>query len=194
MLCSQVFILNACCNRTLEMASKRNTTQGWFRGLPGGPVVKNPPCNAGDSGSIPGGGTKIPHAAEQLSPWATPRKTSRCNGRSCVPQLRPDTAKLILLVVVFTRSVMCETMWPHGLQHTRLLCPSLPPGVCSNSCRVGDAIQPSHPLSSPSPPAFSLSQHQGLFQWISSSPQAAKILELQLHRQSFQWIFRVDFL
>ena len=50
------------------MASKRNTTQGWFRGLPGGPVVKNPPCNAGDSGSIPGGGTKIPHAAEQLSP------------------------------------------------------------------------------------------------------------------------------
>ena len=47
-----------------------------------------------------------------------------------------------------------------------------------------------HPnVSSTSPPAFSLSQHQGLFQWISSSPQVAKILELQLHHQSFQWIF-----
>ena len=44
--------------------------------------------------------------------------------------------------------------------------------------RVGDAIQPSHPLSSPSPPAFNLSQHQGLFQWISPSHQVAKVLEL----------------
>ena len=59
---------------------------------------------------------------------------------------------------------------------------------------VGDAIQPSHPLSSPSPPAFNLSQHQGLFQWVSSSHQVAKVLELQLQHQSFQWIFRVDFL
>ena len=60
--------------------------------------------------------------------------------------------------------------------------------------QVGDAIQPSHPLSSPSPPAFNLSQHQGLFQWVSSSHQVAKMLELQLQHQSFQWIFRVDFL
>ena len=59
---------------------------------------------------------------------------------------------------------------------------------------VGDAIQPSYPLSSPSPPALNLSQHQGLFQWISSSHQVAKVLELQLQHQSFQWIFRVDFL
>ena len=59
---------------------------------------------------------------------------------------------------------------------------------------VGDAIQPSHPLSSPSPLAFNLSQHQGLLQWVSSSHQVAKILELQLQHQSFQWIFRVDFL
>ena len=58
---------------------------------------------------------------------------------------------------------------------------------------VTDAIQPSHPLSSPSP-AFSLSQHQGLFQWVSSLHQVAKVLELQLQHQSFQWIFRVDFL
>ena len=60
--------------------------------------------------------------------------------------------------------------------------------------RVGDAIQPSHPLSSPSPPAFNLSQHQGLFKWISSSRQVAKVLEFQLQHQSFQWIFRTDFL
>ena len=59
---------------------------------------------------------------------------------------------------------------------------------------VGDAIQPSHPLSSPSPPAFHLSQHQGLFQWVSSSHELAKVLELQLQHQSFQWIFRSDFL
>ena len=54
---------------------------------------------------------------------------------------------------------------------------------------VGDAIQPSHPLSSPSLPAFHLSQHQGLFQWVGSSHQVAKVLEFQLKHQSFQWIF-----
>ena len=59
---------------------------------------------------------------------------------------------------------------------------------------VGDAIQPSHLLSSPPPPTFNLSQHQGLFQWVSSSHQVAKVLEFQLQHQSFQWIFRIDFL
>ena len=58
---------------------------------------------------------------------------------------------------------------------------------------VGDAIQPSHPLSSPSPPAFNRSQQQGLFTWVSSSHQAAKVLEFQLQCQSFQWILRTDF-
>ena len=57
---------------------------------------------------------------------------------------------------------------------------------------VCDAIQPSHPLSSPSPPAFNLSQHQGLFQWVSSSHQVAKVLELQLQHQFFQWTFRAE--
>ena len=59
---------------------------------------------------------------------------------------------------------------------------------------VGDAIQPSHPLPSPSPPTFNLSQQQGLFQWVSTSHQVAKILEFQLHHQSFQWISGTDFL
>ena len=64
--------------------------------------------------------------------------------------------------------------------------------------RVGDVIQPSHPLSSPSPPTINPSQHQGLFQWVSSSYQVAKLLELQLQHQSFQRIleglisFRID--
>ena len=56
---------------------------------------------------------------------------------------------------------------------------------------VTDAIQPSHSLSSPSLPAFNHSQHQGLFQWVSSH-QVAKVLEFQLQHQSFQWIFRTD--
>ena len=59
---------------------------------------------------------------------------------------------------------------------------------------VGDAIQPSHLLSSPSPPALNLSQHQGLFKWVSSSHQVAKVLEFQLQNQSFQWIIRTYFI
>ena len=66
--------------------------------------------------------------------------------------------------------------------------------VCSNSGPLTQwAIQPSHPLSSPSPPAFHLSQHWGLFQWVSSSLQVAKVLGLQLQHQSFQWIVWVNF-
>ena len=59
---------------------------------------------------------------------------------------------------------------------------------------VSDAIKPSHPLLSSSPLAFNLSQHQGLFKWVSSSHQVAKVLELQLQHQSSQWILRTDFL
>ena len=86
-----------------------------------------------------------------------------------------------------------------GLQHTRLSCPSPTPftprfefGLAQTQVHwVGDAMHPSHPLSSPSPPALNLSQHQGLFQWVGSSHQVAKVLELQ--RQSFQQIFSTDF-
>ena len=59
---------------------------------------------------------------------------------------------------------------------------------------VSDAIQPSHPLSSPSPPTFNISPHQGLFQWVNSSHEVAKVLEFQLQHQSLQWILRTDFL
>ena len=59
---------------------------------------------------------------------------------------------------------------------------------------VGDAIQPSHSLSSLSPPALNLSQHQGLFQWVTSLHEVAKLLEFQLQHQSFQWTPRTDLL
>ena len=85
----------------------------------------------------------------------------------------------------FSRSVISDYLWPHGLQHTRLLCPSPTPGACSNSCHpVSDASQPFHPLLFPFPSAFNLSQHQCLFQWVISSRRVAKELELQLQHQS----------
>ena len=59
---------------------------------------------------------------------------------------------------------------------------------------VSDTIQPSHPLSSPSPPTFNLSPKQGLFKWVSSPYQVAKVLEFQLQHQSLQWTPRTDLL
>ena len=89
--------------------------------------------------------------------------------------------------VQFSHSVVSDSLQPHGLQHTRPPCPSqLLEFTQTHVHWDGDAIQPSHPLSSPSPPAFNLSQHQGLFQWVSSSHQVAKVLEFQLQHQSFQ--------
>ena len=86
---------------------------------------------------------------------------------------------------------LSNTLWPHGLQHTRLPHPPLSPRVCSNSYLLSQWCHPTISLSiAPSPPAFSLFQHQGLFQWVGSLHQMAKVLELQ--HQCFQWIFRVD--
>ena len=62
-----------------------------WRDSPGGPVVKNPPSNVGDAGSIPGPGTKIPHATGQISPCATTIELSRLNERACVPQTTEPT-------------------------------------------------------------------------------------------------------
>ena len=111
-------------------------------------------------------------------------------------------------------SCVCTTQWPiRDLRGSQLVssvaqsCPTLcDPMDCSTPGFpvhllllqfaqthvhwVGDAIQPAHPLSSPSPSACNLSQHQGLFQWVGSSHQVAKVLKFQLQHQSFQWIFR----
>ena len=83
------------------------------------------------------------------------------------------------------------TLQPHGRQH------KLPKFTQIHVHRVIDAIQPSHPLSSPSPPAFNLSQHQSLFKWVNSSHQVAKVLEFQLqysNEYSGLISFRVDWL
>ena len=101
--------------------------------------------------------------------------------------------KIELSSVHLSHSVVSDSLWPHGLQHTRPPCPSPNPAQ-TYVHQAGDAIQPSHPLLSHSPPAFIISQRQGLFQWVSSSQQMAKLLQFQLQHQSFQWIFRTDFL
>ena len=90
---------------------------------------------------------------------------------------------------------MPNSSWPHGLQNTSFpVHHQLAEHAQTHVLPVSDVIQPAHPLSSPSPPAFNLSQHQGLFQWVSSSHLVAKVLEFQLQYQSFQWIFRINFL
>ena len=95
--------------------------------------------------------------------------------------------------VQFSCSVMSDSLWPHGLQHTRLPCPSPTPGVYSNSRPKSRWCHPNiSSLSSPFP-AFSLSQHQGLFQQVSSLHQVVKVLEFQLQHQSFQWSGLISF-
>ena len=95
--------------------------------------------------------------------------------------------------VQFSHSVMSKSLRPHGLQHTKSPCPSPTPGTCSTHVhRVSDAIQPSHPLSSPSPSAINCSQHQGLFQGVSSAHQVDKTLEF--HEYSGLISFRMDWL
>ena len=90
----------------------------------------------------------------------------------------------------------CQTLWDPMDCGTPVfpVYHQLPELAQTHIHRIGDAIQPSHPLSSPSPPAFSPSQHQGLFQWVSSLHQVAKVLEFQLQPQSFQWTPRTDLL
>ena len=106
-----------------------------------------------------------------------------------VPYIIPPSSHL--LVILLTCQPLCQfssvaqscsTLPPHGLQHGPgfPIHHQLPQLAQTHVHPVGDAIQPSHPLSSPSPPAFSLSQHQSLFQWVSSLHQVATILEFQL--------------
>ena len=97
-------------------------------------------------------------------------------------------------LVQFSCWAMSNSLWPHGLQHTRPPCPSPIPRACSNSCPSSRWYHPTISSSVSLSPAFNLSQYQGLFKWVSSSYQMAKVLELQPQDQSFQWIFRTDFL
>ena len=121
---------------------------------------------------------------------------------SLLATLPPDPAKVKLkhLWVQFSHSVMSDSLRPHDRSTPGLpVHHQLPEFTQTHVHWVGDAIQPSHPLWSPSPPAFDPSQHQGLFKWVSSSHQVVKILEFQLQHQSFQEhpgliTFRMDWL
>ena len=95
----------------------------------------------------------------------------------------------------FSRSVMSNSLRPLSCSMPGLpVHHQLPEFTQTHAHWVSDAIQPSHPLSSPSPPAPNPSQHQGLFQWVSSSHEVAKVLEFQHQHQSFQWTPRTDLL
>ena len=99
-----------------------------------------------------------------------------------LPAELPGKPHICVSVQLLSRVWLFVTPWT---AHARLPGPSPTPGACSNSRPLSRWYHPSHPLSSPSPPAFNLSQHQGLFQWVSSSHQVAKVLEFQLQHQSF---------
>ena len=109
------------------------------------------------------------------------------------------TLSLALLqfsLVQFSHSVVYNSLQAHGPKHARPPCPSSTPRVYPNSCPLSQGC---HPTSSssvlfPSPPAYNLSQHHGLFKWVSSSHQVVKILEFQLQHQTFQWTLRTDLL
>jgi len=92
-------------------------------------------------------------------------------------------------------SVVSDSLWLHGVQHTRPPCPSPTPGVYSNPCPLSPWCHPTISSSvipfSSCPQSFPASD---LFKWISSLHQVAKVLEFQLQHQSFQWMFWTDLL
>ena len=96
--------------------------------------------------------------------------------------------------IQFNCSVVSDSLQPHESQHTRPPHHQLPEFTQTPVHGVSDAIQPSHPLSSPSPPASNPSQHQGLSQWVNSSHEVAKVQEFQPQHQSFQWTPRTGLL
>ena len=116
---------------------------------------------------------------------------------SSVPHLLHPFIYWLALSVQFSSvaqscPTLCDPM-NHSMPGLPVHC-QLPESSQTHVHRVGDAIQPSHPLLSPSPPALNLSQHQGLFQQVNSLHEVAKVLEFQLQHQSFQWTPRTDLL
>ena len=140
-------------------------------------MVKNLPCSAGDLGSMPGQGTETPHGSEQPSLCTTSTESIFWKILSSVAQSCPT---------------LCDPMnrsTPGLPVHHQL-----PEFTQTHVHRVSDAIQPSHPLSSPSPLAPNPSQHQSLFQWVNSSHEVAKILQdcnkdsLMLQLRILEWV------
>ena len=170
-------------------------------------VVKNPPDNAGDArgavsiprlGRSPGEG----HATHPSIHTLEILWTEKHGGLQSMGRKESDTTEVtshahsILVFVQFSSVTQSCPALCDPMDCSTLGLPvhhQLPEFTQTHVHWVGDAIQSSNPLSSPSPPAFNFSQHQGLFQWVSSSHQVAKVLEIQLQHQSFQRTFRTDF-
>ena len=111
----------------------------------------------------------------------------------------PISIFLICVYIVFlllsSHWVMSNSLWPHELQHSRLLCPSISPWVYSNLCPLSRWCHPAISFSiTPLSSCLQYLSASGSFQWISSSHQVARVVELQLQPQSFQWTPRTDLL
>ena len=128
-----------------------------------------------------------------------------------IPERSPPSKRQERIIIlkytesVFMSPTFCSVQFSHSVRLSLTLCdpgdrstPGLPVHhqlqefTQTHVHWVYDAIPPSQPPSSPSSPALNLSQHQGLFKWVSSSHQVAKVLEFQLQHQSFQWTLRTD--
>ena len=125
-------------------------------------------------------------------PWDSPGKNTRVGCHFLIQCMKVKSESEVIQScptlhlesgfssVQFSRSVVSDSLRPHESQHARPPCPSPTPRVHSNSCPSNRWCHPSHPLSSPSPPAPIPSQHQDLFQWANSSHQVVKVLQFQL--------------
>ena len=119
--------------------------------------------------------------------WSTGSKTQFC------AHTAPSDELLLFSQSVQSLSRVRLFATPRTAARQASLSFTISPGLAQTHVYwVSDAIQPSHPLSSPFPPTFNLSQHQGLFKWVSSSHQVAKVSASTL-AWAFQWIFRIDF-
>ena len=117
-----------------------------------------------------------------------------CLSILCLQSVQFSSVQSLSCVWLFATPWITAHQASLSITNSRSLLKLIPEFTQTHVCQVSDAIQPSHPLSSPSPPAPNPSQHQGLFQWVSSSHELAKVLEFQLQHQSFQWTPRTDLL
>ena len=129
------------------------------------------------------------YSAKERNEVLTPA-TGWMNPENIIPVKEVGHTRPFIVVVLFSCQVVSDSLWPHGLQHTRLTCPSPFPGVCPSSCPLNWWCHQTISSSVAPSPALNPSQHRGLFQWAGSSHQVTKVLELQLQHQSFQRVFR----
>ena len=157
-------------------------------------------------------GLPFPSPGDHLDPWIRPRSPALWADSLLSEPLGKSYSQYYSLMYINSIFIITQrAMAPISVSSVVQSCPTLcdpmdytMPGFLvhhqlleltqTHVHWVSDTIQPPHPLSSPSPPTFKLSQDHGLFKWVSSSHQMAEVLQFQLKHRSFQWIFRTDFL